>query len=175
MIRRLTLGRVAGVYGVRGWVKVLSFTRPIENLLDYNPCWIAKGAGFEARMLEGKLHTGGLVARLTGPDGRLIEDRDVAASLIGAEIQVERSRLPTPEDGQFYWFDLIGLEVRNLEQQVLGKVDSLTSNGAQDVLVVMDGKTEQPTERLIPFVRGPIIHSVSLEDGVIVADWQLDY
>lgn len=171
MIRRLTLGRVAGVYGVRGWVKLVSFTRPIEALFDYNPCWIAKGEGFEARILEGRLHTGGLVARLTGPDGRLIEDRDIAASLIGSEIQVDRSRLPEPQDGQFYWFDLIGLEVRNLQQQTLGKVDSLTSNGAQDVLVVMDGDTE----RLIPFVQGPIIHSVSPKDGVIVADWQLDY
>ena len=171
MIRRLTLGRVAGVYGVRGWVKLVSFTRPIENLLDYSPCWIAKSEGFEAKLLEGKLFTTGIVARLTGPDGKIIEDRDVASALVGSEIQVDRSRLPKPDPGEFYWFDLVGLEVRSMEGVGLGKVESVTSNGAQDVLVIRDGETE----RMIPFVHGPIIQSVSLEDGLIVADWQPDY
>ncbi|MGQ0697869.1 MAG: ribosome maturation factor RimM [Panacagrimonas sp.] len=171
MSDRLTLGKVAGVYGVKGWVKLVSFTRPIENLLDYSPCWIAKGSGFEAKLIEGKLHTSGLIARMSGPDGHLIEDRDVAASLIGSEIQVERNCLPKPDDGEFYWFDLVGLAVKNLEGVSLGKVVEVTSNGAQDVLVLKDGETE----RLIPFVHGPIIQSVSLQDGVIVADWQPDY
>jgi 16S rRNA processing protein RimM len=170
-VRRLTLGRVAGVYGVRGWVKLLSFTRPIENLLDYRDVWIAHGAGFKSRIAEGKAHTGGLIGRLAGADGKLIEDRDVAASLIGSEIQVERSQMPEPEDGEIYWFDLIGLMVRNVEGVALGKVSEMTSNGAQDVLVVQDGETE----RLIPFVHGPIIQSVSLADGLIVADWQPDF
>lgn len=171
MSRRLTLGRVAGVYGVKGWVKIRSDTRPIENLFDYSPFWLASGAGFEAKWVEGKSHGDGLVARITGPDGRLIEDRDVAAGLIGCEIQVERSRLPPPVDGQHYWFDLVGLEVRNVEGVRLGKVETLVSNGAQDVLVVQDGDTE----RLIPFVHGPIIQSVSLDQGLIVADWQPDW
>lgn len=171
MGHRLTLGRVAGVYGVKGWVKLQSFTRPIDNLLGYRDVWLAKGEGFAARMVEGKVHGGGIVARLSGPDGQLIEDRDVAAALIGTEIQVERSQMPAPEAGQFYWFDLVGLEVRNMEGVVLGKVDSVTSNGAQDVLVVQDGETE----RLIPFVHGAIIQSVELDGGGIVADWQPDF
>jgi len=171
MSRRLTLGRVAGVYGVRGWVKLRSFTRPIDNLLDFRELWIAKGQGYAGRLVEGKLHGDGIVARLSGPDGSLIEDRDVAAALIGTEIQVERSRMPPLEEGEYYWFDLVGLEVRNVEGVVLGRVDEVTSNGAQDVLVVLDGETE----RLIPFVHGPIIQSVSLGDGVIVADWQPDF
>lgn len=168
---RLTLGRVAGVYGIKGWVKLVSFTRPIENLLDYSPCWIAKGSGYEARLLEGKLHTTGLIARVSGPDGQVIEDRDLAAALIGSEIQVERSRLPEPDEGEFYWFDLVGLSVQNREGLPLGKVTEVTSNGAQDVLVLKEGETE----RLIPFVHGPIIQSVSLKDKLIVADWQPDY
>lgn len=171
MVRRLTLGRVAGVYGVRGWVKVLSFTRPIENLLDYRELWIAKGEGYAGRLVEGKLHGEGIVARIVGPDGKIIEDRDIAAGLIGTELQVERSQMPEPEEGEFYWFDLVGLAVCNLEGVALGRVESVTSNGAQDVLVIQDGDTE----RLIPFVHGPIIQSVSLSDGVIVADWQPDY
>ena len=175
MDRRLTLGRVAGVYGVRGWVKLQSFTRPIDNLLEYRDVWIVRGDdatdGFEAKLTEGRVHGGSLVARLTGRDGQVIEDRDVAAAMIGHEIRVDRSRLPEPDEGEFYWADLVGLAVRNVEGVVLGKVESLTSNGAQDVLVVQDGKTE----RLIPFVQGPIIRSVDLDAGEIVADWQPDY
>lgn len=174
MSRRLTLGRVAGVYGVKGWVKIRSDTRPIENLFDYNPFWLAKGTGFEAKWVESKSHGDGLIARITGPDGQVIEDRDVAAGLIGAEIQIERSQLPPAEDGQYYWFDLVGLEVQNLEGVKLGKVETLVSNGAQDVLVVRGDEAERP-ERLIPFVHGHIIRSVSLEQGLIVADWQQDW
>ncbi|MCC2657780.1 MAG: rimM [Panacagrimonas sp.] len=175
MSHRLTLGRVAGVYGVKGWVKLQSFTRPADNLLEYRDVWIVDGNdatdGFEAKLTEGRIHGGTLVARLTGPDRQVIEDRDVAAAMIGREIQVDRSRLPKPDEGEFYWFDLVGLAVRNEEGVMLGKVESLTSNGAQDVLVVQDGETE----RLIPFVQGPIIRSVNLETNEIVADWQPDY
>lgn len=170
-MRRLTLGRVAGVYGVKGWVKLQSFTRPLDQLLDYAPWWIAKGDGFEARLVEGRAHAGGLVASISGPDGQVITDRDVAARLIGAELQVERERMPPTGPDEYYWFDLVGLAVRNLEGVALGQVESLTSNGAQDVLVVQDGGTE----RLIPFVQGPIIRSVSLQDEVIVADWQPEF
>jgi 16S rRNA processing protein RimM len=176
MDRRLTLGRVAGVYGVKGWVKLQSFTRPVDNLLEYRDVWIVRGEGeaadeFEAKLTEGRVHGGSLVARLTGPDGQVIEDRDVAAAMIGREIRVDRSRLPKADEGEFYWFDLVGLAVRNEEGVALGKVESLTSNGAQDVLVVQDGEIE----RLIPFVQGPIIRSVNLEANEIVADWQPDY
>lgn len=174
MDRRLTLGRVAGVYGIKGWVKLHSFTRPVENLLEYRDVWIVRGDatdGFEAKLTEGRIHGGSLVARLTGPDGRVIEDRDVAAALIGCELRVDRSRLPKPDEGEFYWADLVGLAVRNVEGVALGKVESLTHNGAQDVLVVQDGDTE----RLIPFVQGPIIRSVNLAANEIVADWQPDY
>lgn len=112
-----------------------------------------------------------LVCRLQGADGQLIEDRDVAASLIGSEIQVDRSRLPEPEEGEYYWFDLVGLEVRNKESVLLGAVDSLTSNGAQDILVVKEGKRQ----RLIPLVVGPIVESVDVDKGRIVVDWQPDF
>lgn len=168
---RVTLGRVAGVFGIRGWVKVLSYTRPLENLLDYEPWWIAKGEGFEARLIESRLQGRGIVAHICGADGQPITDRDVAASLIGSEIQVDRAAMPEPPPGQVYWADLVGLKVRNLESVELGQVESVTSNGAQDVLVIRQGETE----RLIPLVRGPIIHSVSVEEGLIVADWQPDY
>jgi len=166
------LGRIAGVYGVRGWVKLRSSTRPIENLLDYPHWWLVhQGREFEATLIEGRVHGDGLVAQISDAQGRPIDDRDVAAALVGAEIHVAREELPEPEEGQYYWFDLIGLKVRNEEGVDLGEVDSMTSNGAQDVLVLKQGEVE----RLIPFVKGPIVKSVDLDQGLIVADWQPDY
>ena len=168
---RLTLGRVAGVFGVRGWIKIHSYTRPIDNLLDYSPWWIAGREGFEAKLIEGRVQGRGLVARITGPSGEPIDDRDVAASLIGADIEVDRARLPETPPGEYYWADLIGQVVRNMEGVELGVVEGLTDNGAQDVLVVKQEKVE----RLIPFVQGPIVKSVDLRERSIVVDWQPDY
>jgi len=165
------LGRVAGVFGVRGWVKLHSYTRPIENLLDYPRWWLVTAQPYEARLIEGKAQVSGLVAKISDASGAPIEDRDLAAALIGAEIQVERSALPKAEPGSWYWDDLVGLAVVSNAGEPLGRVVSVTENGAQDVLVLEDGGQE----RLIPFVVGPIIQSVDLESGRIVADWAPDY
>lgn len=171
-MRRVTLGRVAGVFGVRGWVKLISYTRPEDNLLDYTRWFVVhQGRETEMRLLEGRAQGRGIVAQIGDAKGVAIDDRDVAAALIGAEIQVARSELPEPEEGQYYWADLVGLQVKNEEGIDLGEVESLTSNGAQDVLVLKTGGAE----RLIPFVKGPIIKSVSLEQNLIVADWQPDF
>lgn len=172
MVRRLTLGRVAGVFGVRGWLRIQSLTRPVENLLEYEPWWIAHGPGFEAEVLEGRVQGNGLVVRMSGADGRPIEDRDVAAGLIGAEVQVPREAFPDAGEGQYYWADLVGIKVTNLEAVELGVVVSLVNNGAQDVLVV---RGADAVERLIPFVHGPIVQSVDMDVRLIVVDWQLDW
>lgn len=169
--RRVTLGRVAGVHGVRGGIKVYSLTRPIENILKYPRWWITHGEGFEARVLEREVHARSLVAKITGPDGQPIDDRDVAASLMGAEIQVDRADLPKPRRGEYYWIDLIGLDVESTTGAALGRIADMTSNGAQDVMVVRDGEKE----RLIPFVKTHIVKKVDLDAGRIVCDWQPDY
>ena len=172
MTRKVTLGRIAGVFGVRGWVKLQSYTRPAENLLDYPRWWLnAAQGGYEARLIEGRVHGTGLVARISDAAGVPIDDRDVAAGLIGTEIQVERSALPKPPPGSYYWDDLVGLAVVSTAGEPLGRVAGVTDNGAQDVLMLEDGEQE----RLIPFVIGPIIQSVDLEAGRIVADWAPDY
>ena len=168
---RVTLGRIAGVFGVRGWVRVQSYTRPPDNLLDYPSWWIAVQPAYEARLFEGRRQGAGLVACIAGPDGAAIADRDVAAALIGAEIQVPRAALPAPEPGSYYWSDLVGLEVLSTGGAFLGRVAGVVENGAQDVLVVED----DGQERLIPFVHGAIIRSVDLPGRRIVADWELDY
>lgn len=169
--RRVTLGRVVGAYGVKGWVKVISSTRPERNILDYSRWWIAKGEGYEAKLLEGRVHGRGLVAQISGRDGLPITDRNISESLIGSEIQVERSALPPAGDGQYYWHDLIGLKVQSEQGDALGEVTEITSNGAQDILVVKDAETE----RLIPFVQDHIIKSVDIDQGLIVADWLPEY
>ncbi len=169
--RRVALGRVAGVFGIKGWVKLYSYTRPIENILDY-PRWsIAAREPFEAKLLEGRIHGNGLVARITGANGLPIEDRDVASALVGADILVEHSELPKAPAGTYYWAELIGLAVQSEEGAALGRVVSVFSNGAQDVLVIEDGEIE----RMIPFVHGPIIQSVDLAGGVIVAAWSPEW
>lgn len=166
---RVTLGRVAGVHGVKGWIKLYSFTRPAENLLKYRRWWIGGDDGFEAKVLAIQTHN--LLAQIGKSDGLPIEDRDVAAALIGKAIAVDRDDMPKLPSGQYYWSDLIGLQVVNDEGVALGQVSDLTSNGAQDVLVITDGEVE----RLIPFVHGPIVREVDMEARRIVCDWQPDW
>lgn len=168
---RVTLGRIVGVFGIKGWIKAQSYTRPIENLLQYRRWWLTAEQAYEARVVEARAHGNVVVAALTDAAGTPIADRDLAAALVGAEIQVERAALPALPEGQFYWVDLIGLQVRSTSGAVLGTVTELMDNGAQDVLIVADGDVQ----RLIPFVRGPIIQSVDLQGGVIVAEWEPDY
>lgn len=171
--RRVTLGRVAGVYGVRGWIRVDSRTRPAAKILDYPRWWIAQGdREYEVRIVEGRAHGQGVVAQISDAEGKAVDDRDVAARLLGAEIKVDREDLPRLPKGQYYWIDLIGLTVVNPSGTVLGTVRDMTSNGVQDVLVVVD---EAGVERLIPFVRRHIVKRVELAAGRIVCDWEADY
>lgn len=169
--RRVTLGRVAGVFGVKGWIKLHSFTRPPENILKYRSWWLTAREPYEAKLVAGQAQNRSLVAQITDAAGQVIDDRDVAMSLLGAEIQVERAAMPSLARGEIYWADLLGLRVENLDGMALGTVTDVTSNGAQDVLVIADGKVE----RLIPFVRGPIVHEVDVDAGRIICDWQPDY
>jgi 16S rRNA processing protein RimM len=168
---RVTLGRIAGVFGVRGWVKVQSYTRPVENLLEYPRWWIQAPQPYRARVLEGRLQGSGIVAQLGNAAGEPLADRDAALALVGADVQIERSELPAAPAGSYYWADLIGLEVAGSSGEPLGRVTGLLENGAQDVLVVQDGERQ----RLIPFVHGAIIRSVDMQSRRIEADWAAEY
>jgi 16S rRNA processing protein RimM len=164
--RLVIIGRVAGVYGVRGWIKVLSATEPPEAILDY-PSWQV-GSGSQWRpmaLVEGRRHGKGILAHLASCD-----DRDVARTLVGAEIAVPRNEMPDPGPNQFYWADLEGLTVRTVAGVELGSVDHLIETGANDVLVV---KGER--ERLIPYVWGQVVTDVDLEQGVMTVDWDSEF
>lgn len=159
----LTVGRISGVYGVQGWVKIFSYTRPKANIFSYAPWCIG---GREIKLLQGQEHGKGLVGQLDG-----IADRDSAAALIEQAIEIRRDCLPRLPESQYYWIDLVGLTVINLAGIVLGQVDDVFETGANDVLVIKDGKREH----LIPLVLGPIVLAVDLTGKVIRVDWDADF
>ena len=159
---RVVLGKVAGVYGVLGWVKLWSFTDPVENLLGYPDLEIGEAGQWRPlRLAEGRRHGHGLVGRFDG-----IADRDEAARLVGKELAVGRERLPPPAQGEYYWADLVGLDVVNLDGTSLGKVAGMLATGANDVMVVAGDR-----ERLVPFLPGRYVSEVDLAGGRIVVDW----
>ena len=159
------MGRVAAPFGVRGWLKVHAFTENLDGLLDYPVWWLGRNGAWQAhRVLEGSVHGKLLTVQLEG-----VADRSAAEALKGTEIAVPRSELPLPEENEFYWNELIGLNVVNTAGVELGKVDSLLQTGANDVLVV---KGER--ERLIPFVK-QVVLEVDKAAAVIRVDWGADY
>ena len=159
--QRVIVGRVVGLYGVRGWVKVFADTRPRTGILNYNPWQVKLGGEWKTiRVAEGRAHGEGIVVRLEG-----YEDRNRAGELIGAEIAVDRQQLPPVKAGEYYWSDLIGLRVVTLDGTELGKVDHLLETGANDVFVVQGER-----ERLLPYI-GSVVREVNLDAGVIRVDW----
>ncbi len=165
--RLLTVGRIVGIHGVEGWVKLESWTEPRLRIFSYRPWRLTlAGSEFEVAAAQGHEQGKGMVARLPGYD-----DRDAAAKLIGATIQVPRSALPKPRRGEYYWSDLEGLAVVNVDGVDFGKVSHLFSTGANDVLVVQDGIRE----RLIPFVTGQFVKEVDLKAGRITVDWDPEF
>ena len=153
------LGRIVGAFGIKGWVRLRSYTEPPEGILRYRT-WLM--AGREWQVVEGREQAGGVVAALAG-----VLDRDAAAALQGATIEVPRSALPKPKKGEFYWADVLGSEVVSTTGAKLGTLSSVGSNGAQDVMVVQGER-----ERLIPFVIGAIVQNVDPVAKRIVVQWE---
>lgn len=160
----VALGSISAVHGVKGWVKIQSWTRPVEAIFDYRP-WLLgekrKAVELSASRKQGK----SLLALLEG-----VEDRDQAAALVGREIAVERNQLPPTAEDEYYWADLIGLEVRTRDGRSLGRVERLLETGAHDVLVIRGER-----ERLVPFVPGRYVDRVDLDGGCIIVDWDPEF
>lgn len=167
----LEIGRITGPYGIKGWLKIHSYTEPMENFLGYGQWHVKRRGGFEPIEFDsGKRHGKGLVAHVKG-----VDDRTLAESYRGLTVAIPEGALPQLEDGDFYWRDLEGLKVlcqSGEEQVLLGEVDYLIETGANDVLVVKscDGSVDQE-ERLIPYIPGDTVTRVDLEAGVIEVDW----
>lgn len=165
-IKRLIVGHITGIYGVRGWVKIRSYTEPRENILSFDRWFVGRGDQWTvAHALDGRRQGKGVVARISGYD-----DRDTAAALLGKEIAIDRNQLPELDTDDYYWTDLEGLQVRNSEGVVLGTVDHLLATGANDVLVVKGDH-----EHLIPFVLDQVVKAVHLHEGWIEVDWDPEF
>ncbi|MGA0099177.1 MAG: ribosome maturation factor RimM [Steroidobacteraceae bacterium] len=160
------LGRIVGVFGVRGWVKVQSWTDPPEGILGYREWWLEGDPQGPLKVTpeEGRRHGKLVVARLQG-----LTDRESAEGLRGREIRVPREHLPPTAPGEHYQVDLIGLEVFNREGVWLGRVDHFVEAPAHPVMVVLGDR-----ERWLPLVRKHI-DRVDLEAGRMVVDWDADF
>ena len=161
--KRILVGRIAGIYGVKGWLKIVSYTRPPENIFIYSPWLVKQDDNWqETGLLEGKVHGKGLIAALEG-----ITDRDAARGLIGADIGIYRSQLPKLPPGEYYWDDLKDMQVNNLQGKVLGRLKEILETGANDVLVV-----EGEGRHLIPLIWDMYVMGVDQARGIIEVDWE---
>lgn len=161
----MILGQVSGLFGVKGWLKVHSYTEPREAILNYR-AWRLRidGDWRSVKLEEGRKQGKTIVASLHD-----VCDRDDAASYIGADIGVNREDLPETGPDEYYWSDLIGMEVVKNDGRSLGTVSHLLATGANDVLVI---KGEEET--LLPFVTGDVIEDVDLVAGRIRVNWEWD-
>lgn len=167
----IVLGRIVAPFGVHGWLRVHPFGDDPEAWRKMPRWWLSADAdasdeSWKAHGLEAvKLHGDGVVAKLVG-----IDDRNASEVLGNCYFGAPRSALPLPAPGEYYWTDLIGLEVVNMQEQHLGRVRSLIETGANEVLVVVDGERE----RLLPFVE-QVVRTVDVSGGMIRADWDGDW
>ena len=167
----VTVGHVIDAWGLDGGLKIAPYSPDASALLGTKVWWLDhRGALRSFDVIAARQHGAAMTARLVG-----IADRDVAESLKGASIAISRSRFPAIADGEYYWVDLIGLDVVNGAGEPLGVVADLMDNGAHQIFVVREevaaGKT---VERLIPFA-GHHVLAVELEARRLVVDWQKDY
>lgn len=177
---KVILGRISGVYGVKGWVKIFSYTDPMEAIVDYSPWFIrAENPGKSARhaswtevkLKAGKRHAKTVVAKLEN-----CNDRDQAMTYVGTEIAINLQQLEQlKEKDEYYWRDLIGLRVINQQDITLGTVKSLLETGANDVLLVASEVDGEKIERLIPWTMDIAIIKVDMAKGVITVDWDADF
>ncbi|NQY89070.1 MAG: ribosome maturation factor RimM [Colwellia sp.] len=166
---QITLGKVGAVYGIKGWLRIHSFTGETDAILDYFP-WSLK-LGNNTRTVDitdWRKHNKGLIVKVGG-----IDDRDDAQALVGSEILTNESTLPELSQGDYYWRDLIGMAVVTTKGYDLGVVSDMLETGANDVLVVKanlnDGFSKK--ERLIPYLLEQVVESVSIENKQICVDW----
>jgi 16S rRNA processing protein RimM len=165
--RRILLGRVAGAFGVRGELKLESWTEPRSAIFNYQPWIVVSPSGQESTVsgVRGRDTGKHLIARF--PD---VDDRDVVGAMRGTEVYVARSSLPPPKPDEYYWVDLEGLDVKTVDGVSLGQVSHLFSTGSNDVLV-----TRGDRERMIPFVQPEFVKSVDFDANLVIVDWDPDF
>lgn len=172
----VVVGKIVSVYGIKGWVKLLSYTEPRENIFEYEPLWLEnpKGGFERIELEEGRPHGQGLVAHWTG-----IDNRDQARSYCQRLILVEKSRMATLQKDEYYWHQLIGLKVFSQfegKQVLLGVVKEMMETGANDVMKVgsCEGSVDA-RERCLPYLTGEYGIDVDLAKGCLMIDWDPEF
>ena len=161
------MGRFGSPHGVKGWISVISYSRPPDKIFDYGAWHVDHGNGWQSlSIVEFAVWSKKLVVL---PEG--INNRSQIEPWVNCEIGVNREMLPELEESEgYYWHDLIGLTVKNKQGFIFGQVESLMATGANDILVVKDQAHKK--EHLIPFVRPHIVQSVDIKAKLIVLDWE---
>lgn len=170
--QRVALGRFGAVFGIKGWLRLNSFTSPAENICSYGQLQMElAGVWSEIELDAHRLQGKGLVVHVKGYD-----DPETARALTGTTVWVDSAAMPVLPQGEYYWHELQGLRVINTQDQRFGKVAELMETGANDVLVVHpDDDSIDGRERLIPYLVGSVIVEVDLSEGMIRVDWEADY
>ncbi|HEU5437206.1 MAG TPA: ribosome maturation factor RimM [Telluria sp.] len=164
------VGYVSGPYGVTGSIRVTPFSTDADALMNVKTWWLSKPAMQSVSVRTAKIHGGDVVAQLVGVVGR-----DASEALKGAAVSIPRSEFPQLAEDEFYWSDLIGLHVVNLQGEALGTVTDMMDNGVQSILRITPVLAEgAPAERLVPYV-DQYVKTVDLANKTITLDWGLDY
>jgi 16S rRNA processing protein RimM len=169
------VGYIAGAYGLQGWVRIRPYSAEADALTHAKTWWLGDPEQpqllRDVDMMQAKQHSGDVVARLVG-----VADRNAAEALKGAVVQISRKHFPSLSKDEYYWVDLIGMQVVNLQGESLGVVDSLMDNGAHPILRVhAPGEPEAALrEMLIPFVDN-FVKQVDMAAKTVTVDWGLDY
>lgn len=163
----VVLGKLAGAFGVKGWVKVHSYTAARADIFNYQPLYFSVNNEWQVvKLVSYQQQSKGLVAQFEH-----VQDRDLALKLTGTEIAVQRVQLPTLDADEYYWSDLEGLTVVTVSGVVLGTVDHLLETGANDVFVVK----HSTGEHWLPWIMDKVIKRIDLTAGLIEVDWDPDF
>ena len=170
--KKIVLGQIGKVHGIKGWLRLNSFTSPPANILKYSRLMVQFGEQSELLKIdEFKNQQNGIKVHFLGYD-----DPEVSQKLVGREVSVESQRLPVLSEGEFYWHELEALEVINLEGHNLGQVAYLMETGANDVLVVKPSdQSLDRRERLIPYIKGSGVKKIDIPSKKIEVDWGADF
>ncbi|WP_394200107.1 ribosome maturation factor RimM [Shewanella waksmanii] len=169
----VVLGKLGSSHGIKGWLKITSYTNSVEDIFDYSP-WLVKEQGEwrEVKVLQWRVQGKALIAELEG-----VTTRDRAQMLTNCEIAIAAEQMKDLPEDEFYWRDLIGCEVVNTKGYNMGKVEQIVETGSNDVLLVKANAKDGfgKTERMIPFVTEQFIQSVDLTAKQILVDWDPDF
>ena len=170
--RQTVVGKITSIYGIKGWVKVLSYTEPMENLLKYERViWLQGSVRRELVIEDGKLHGKGLIIKFKGFD-----EPESVRQLCGGLVSVDIGNFPALADGEYYWHQLEGIRVITIAGQELGAVDHLMETGANDVLVVRGTPTSlDQRERLLPYLPEQVVKNIDLDTGIMTVDWDPEF